>query len=185
MARKNQAFSFITTAGRQSTRSFGSDIGMKEFEKTAKGLLNNKELLDKSHFKSAHHFLSKAELALRTVSFLGRITVGLIPNGDKSATNKENFFIPFVFQNLKQAMGKKDCIYYKNHVHVGKYESSRILRIKSGPFIETLTKSLATSSDDYQDHNFITKSKNLYLKILLLKFSKTVINNMKVSLIAC
>jgi hypothetical protein len=74
---------------------------MKEFEKTAKGLLKKKELLDKSHFKSTHHFLSKAELALQTISFLGRITTGLIPNGDKSTTNKENSLIPFVYQNLK------------------------------------------------------------------------------------
>lgn len=52
-------------------------------------------------------------------------------------------------------------MYYTTHVHLGKPSSKKINQIKSGPFIERLTKTLADSREDYQEHN---KRQNLQLK---------------------
>lgn len=52
-------------------------------------------------------------------------------------------------------------MYYTTHVHLGVPTSSKIIHIKSGPFIETVIKTLADSKQDYQSHD---KRQNLKLK---------------------
>lgn len=69
--------------------------------------------------------------------------------------------IPFASQDYNYPIGKNDCIYHTTNVHLGIPTSSKITHIKSGPFIETLKKTLVDTAQDYQQHS---KRKELTLK---------------------
>jgi hypothetical protein len=162
MGKKQTAFSFASGIRRHTINSFGADIGLNDFQDTVvKILLASGGKINKDHFNSAHSLLTKAELGFRALNFIGKVTTGLLDNDSRAATNNGKSLIPFISQNMQQSIGKNDCIYYTTHVHLGKPSSKKINQIKSGPFIERLTKTLADSREDYQEHK---KRQNLQLK---------------------
>lgn len=72
MSKKPTSFSFMTGLRRHTASSFGKDIGLNDFQKTVvKSLLENGGKIGADHFSSAHSLLTKAEVGIRAINFIG------------------------------------------------------------------------------------------------------------------
>ena len=147
----------VSRVGRHTVDSIGRDSGLPQLIKTV-GKSSKADAI--ATFANAHNFLNTLSTISQIINIGGKIHAGLMNNGSNSAINTNDTLLPYISQTDVSGLGKNDSIYHKTIVHVGRRTSSRIKKIQSGPFVETLKKSVADSSNDYQDHN---KRKLLYL----------------------
>ena len=152
---KSITTNFITGIGKHTSKSLGSDIGIDEVMKASKsGVLNE------DAFKKINDFTSKTEIALKFINFAGKLTGSLIDNGNNSPTHNRETKIPLLCAS-QRSENKNNADYLVTKVYLGKTTEKHIKRIQSGPFMETLCKTIASSDCDYQEHE---KRKNLWIE---------------------
>lgn len=150
MGKPKSSFSFVSSVGRHTPASFGVDMDLHKLVKHANTIGNGANLGVKE-FANISGVVNNLELGLRTLNVVGTL-IGTLTNKRNSPTNSDSSTLPFVSSSAVNSLGKNDCIYFKTITHVGRSASSRINSIQSGPFVETLTKKLSSSLDDYQEH---------------------------------
>lgn len=162
MGIRQPGFAFMSGISKHTVNSFGKDMGMHTFQDTVvKNIIKNGGKINAEHFGGAHSVFRKFKIALDTLNFVGVVTAGILDYDKRSPTNTGKSNVTFISQEEKRSIGKNDCMYYTTRVELGNPIGSKINRIKSGPFITTVTKTLKSSSEDYQSHE---KRKQLQLK---------------------
>ena len=117
-------------------------------------------VLNEDAFKKINDFTSKTEIALKFINFAGKLTGSWIDNGNNSPTHNRENKIPLLCAN-QRSESKNNADYLVTKAYLGKPTEKHIKRIQSGPFMETVSKTIASSDCDYQDHE---KRKNLWIE---------------------
>ena len=147
---------FITGLGKHTTASFGTDLGINKILKAAKEGGINEEA-----FNKMHDYASKAEVAYKFMNFAGKLVGSIIDNGENSPLHNKINKVSLLSSNTTIPNAKGPSVYMKTLSHVGLPTTKRINRIKTGPFMETLSKTITATNCDYQEHE---KRKNLWLE---------------------
>jgi hypothetical protein len=146
---------FITGLGKHTPASFGTDLGINKILKASKEGVINEDI-----FNKMHDYASKAEVAYKFMNFAGKLVGSIVDNGENSPLHNKVNKIPLLSCNSCTPNAKNNSVYMKTVTHVGLPTNRRINRIKGGPFMETLTKTITATNCDYQEHE---KRKNLWL----------------------
>lgn len=146
---KQLPYSFITSSGRHTINSFGKDIGLHNLEKLRSSDPSNL-------FNGAHSTLKTVDnifRGIRLANDVKNVITGLMPNGDNSVANTENTQVPYSSVTEVASLGRELSVYHKTRIDIGRKTIKHIRNIQQGPFIETISRTLSSSMDDYQNHN--------------------------------
>jgi len=150
---KNRKYlqAFVSKFGKHKIESIGKDLDLDKLHKVA-AIIVKEGSVNSNNFAKIATVIGRGELLLRTLNTLhksGKIATSLLNNdGNTGILHTGITSLPSVNVSSASKLGKNDTMYFKTSFSVGRKMSTRMKKLKNGPYTETITKDFVDSNNE-------------------------------------